>query len=239
MEEIKRGLTSKSFLFTLLASALCLAAGAEFGSVTGRLPANYHAGLVMGAMKSDLWAMGVPILSVLPWTTAFVEEVNSGYVKFYLIRTRRRTYLWGKAVCAGVLGGLGVAGGALFGLWAWMAGLSPAGGGGTPGNVGEFSKLLLNTGLTGAVCALAGALLAAWLMSNYMAYIAPFVLYYFLIMLVERYFTFLYCIYPKEWLAPTHYWGENGWGLNVFLALLCTVLLLGCVQMMERRLWDV
>ena len=239
MEEIKRGLTSKSFLFTLLASALCLAAGAKFGTVTGKLPANYHASIVMEAMKSDLWAMGVPILSVLPWTTAFVEEVNSGYVKFYMLRTRRSTYLWGKAVCAGLLGGLGVAGGALlnYGL-AWIV-FSPLEAAADQGMWGEFLKLLLNTGLVGTVCALTGAFLAAWLMSNYMAYIAPFVLYYFLIMLVERYFDFLYCIYPREWLAPSHYWGENGWGLTTFLSLLCIGLLLSCVYVMERRLWDV
>ena len=77
------------------------------------------------------------------------------------------------------------------------------------------------------------------MMSNYMAYIAPFVIYYFLIMLKERYFEGIYCIYPKEWIAPEHYWGDCNIGLTLFFMAWTLFLGIVCVRMMYRRLKDV
>ena len=51
-----------------------------------------------------------------------------------------------------------------------------------------------------------------------MAYAAPFIIYYLLIILHERYFTELYVLYPKEWLEPTQAWG--GWGAAILVVLL-------------------
>ena len=239
MEEVKRGIASKNFIGTVIAASLLLAAATKFGDWTKNLVANYHAQILLDAMKSNLMIMGMPILAVLPGTTSFVEEVNSGYAKFYLLRTKRRSYLWGKALMTGLSGGLSVAGAALLNYGIYWLMLAPRQAVSEASLWQEFLSRMMYMGLVGAICALLGAALAAWLMSNYMAYIGPFVIYFFLIMMVERYFEQWYCIYPKEWLIPSHNWGTQRWGLTVFLGLLIFMLLLICVQTMERKLWDV
>ena len=98
---------------------------------------------------------------------------------------------------------------------------------------------VMRLGAAGGLCALLGTLLAVWMMSNYMAYIAPFVIYYFLIMLKERYFDTLYCIYPKEWMNPEHFWGKGESGLFFFFLIWTLCLGVLCCRVMGRRLWDV
>ena len=61
--------------------------------------------------------------------------------------------------------------------------------------------------------------------SRYVAYGGAFVLFYMLVILYQRYFKTLYCLYPVEWYAPEHTWvlGDTG----VVLLLAGMILLIG------------
>ena len=54
---------------------------------------------------------------------------------------------------------------------------------------------------------------AALTNSRYMAYASPFVPYYLLIILRERYFPNFFVLYPKEWLNPRRQWLFGDWGV--------------------------
>ena len=52
--------------------------------------------------------------------------------------------------------------------------------------------------------------------SKYISYATPFVFYYLLVILYERYFSDLFIIYPKTWTDPTA-WPFGCWDAAIFL----------------------
>ena len=66
---------------------------------------------------------------------------------------------------------------------------------------------------SGALWSILGMTFAAMTNSRFMAYASPFVLYYVLIILHERYFPDLFVLYPKEWLNPQSKWMFGDWGV--------------------------
>lgn len=50
-----------------------------------------------------------------------------------------------------------------------------------------------------------------------MAYAAPFILYYVLIILCQRYFTWLYVLDPREWICAEKPWVGGLWGTLALL----------------------
>ena len=76
-------------------------------------------------------------------------------------------------------------------------------------------------------------------MSKYMAYASPFILYYVLIILNERYFENLYVLYPKEWLFPSDAWVMGGFGVILLLVELTAIVSLAFAITAKRRLSNV
>lgn len=173
---------------------------------------------------SVLHKMCVPVLCALPYAGAWLDEYKSGFVKLALVRSSRRGYILGKFLACGISGG----GGEVLG--AWLCGsLQRQGEEGFPCDCG---LLFLSAMLWGSV----SAVLAALSNSKYLAYGGGFVLYYFLVILAERYWQELYCLYPYEWLNPKHIWVLGDTGL-VWMLLLIIVLLGMCYWLiLERRL---
>jgi hypothetical protein len=93
--------------------------------------------------------------------------------------------------------------------------------------------------LSGAFWSLLGFTFAAFTMSKYMAYASPFIMYYVLIILHERYFGELYVFYPKEWLFPTEGWMLGNFGVILLLAELTAVVCLAFTIIAKRRLGNV
>lgn len=77
--------------------------------------------------------------------------------------------------------------------------------------------------LSGCLWAMIAAVLAAWSNNRYLAYGGSFVLYYILIILHERYFPGLYCLYPYEWFHPTHEWVFQEQGIRLLLGMLILI----------------
>lgn len=106
----------------------------------------------------------------------------------------------------------------------------------------NFAELMIRAFLfflSGCFWSLAGGILAALTMSRYMAYASPFILYYVLVILSERYFYGIYVLNPQEWINPVSDWVGGAWGAALFVTELTIAagFLYGC--MIERKLQDV
>ena len=69
-----------------------------------------------------------------------------------------------------------------------------------------------------------------------MAYASPFVLFYVLIILYERYFDKLFVLYPREWLNPSSKWMFGKIGVAVLLIEFSVLMALAFAYAAKRRL---
>ena len=115
---------------------------------------------------------------------------------------------------------MALSGGALCGLLALWLVLLPrtARTGAAEGQGAELAALLLMLLFCGALWALVGMTLSALTDSRYIAYASPFVLFYLLVILYERYYDGLFVLYPREWLDPSPRWVYGRAGVAVLLA---------------------
>jgi hypothetical protein len=75
-------------------------------------------------------------------------------------------------------------------------------------------------------------------MSKYMAYASPFIFYYVLVILSERYLKGIYVINPQEWLNPQNEWIGGTWGVALLVGELVIVLGILYAILIRRRLRD-
>ena len=87
---------------------------------------------------------------------------------------------------------------------------------------------------SGALWATVGMLFANLTGSRYMAYASPFVIFYVLIILYERYFGGMYVLYPKEWLSPSGVWHYGVPGALLVVGELTAILAL-CAGLAGKR----
>lgn len=93
--------------------------------------------------------------------------------------------------------------------------------------------------MSGFLWAITAMTLAVGSGSKYIAYGGAFVLYYFLVILNERYFPSLYCLNPHEWYAPEHIWMFGDSGVFLLICALSVCILLFYEILARRRLEDV
>ena len=70
--------------------------------------------------------------------------------------------------------------------------------------------------VNGGFWSVVGMAMSTLMESKYISYATPFVLYYLLVILYERYFSDLFIIYPKTWTDPAA-WPFGCWGAAIFL----------------------
>lgn len=248
---IRQALTGRGFAVAALGTALLLLLSSVEGIVSGfRAPGlfafGYHSALIERALAGEAMTLALPILAALPYTAAIVDDVRSGFYKAYLPRTTLARYLAGKVVACALAGGLALLAGVAL-AWALCAlvflpkELPPA----TVDALGNslryvspiWGKLLLAFA-SGAFWAVLGMLFATLTMSRYMAYASPFIVYYVLIILYERYFDFLYVLYPKEWLNPSALWDYGNAGVLLVVGELTLIAGILTALAGRRRLAD-
>lgn len=205
--DLRRALLSGRFLLAVLAELLVL---------------------WLQGPDSTLHKMCVPVLCALPYAGAWLDEYKSGFVKLALVRGSRRGYILGKYLACGLSGG----GAEALGAWLWSLLKSWQAGGEGQDPACDIGLLFLS----GVVWSCVPAVLAALSNSKYLAYGGGFVLYYFLVILAERYWPGLYCLYPYEWLAPKHVWVMGSRGLVWMLLLVVLVLGMCYWLILERSL---
>ncbi len=230
--------TSGTVLVLLLSSVQEILAGVR---AEGLLECGYHSDLVMRALSSEAMALALPILAALPYTASFVDDVKSGFIKEYLPRTTVPRYIAGKAAACAVSGGLALALGILaaYGFAALMflpMEAYPKAGESVPNYFGSLVETVLMFFASGAFWSLTGMTFAALTNSKYMAYASPFVLFYLLIILYERYFDKLFVLYPREWLNPSPRWMFGRIGVAVLLTEFSVLMALAFAFAAKRRL---
>ena len=235
--DCRRAFGGAAFLLTVFAAVLMLLAGC-FNDLyrlvfmnTGLLPAGSYRSLYQEAVSSEAMFLAAPILSTLPYTGAYLEELQNGFIKAFLPRAGFRRYISGKLIACGLSGGLSLAAGtvvffALLGLL-----LSPVEAVGTEGVFPPgFISGLLDTCAAyfcaGMLFSLFGLAVSAATESKYLAYTAPFIFCYFLVILRARYFKTLYVLDPHEWLFPSSAWPYATEGTALLMgemSLLCAL----------------
>lgn len=202
---------------------------------------GFHHTCIMNALTSDAMTLALPIIAALPFTSSFIDDIKSGFVKEYLPRTTKSGYLLGKIFGSLVSGGLSVSLGVLLGYLVAALVFSPMEAALEPGAAARpyFEELMGKALLffcSGAFWSLVGLTLATLTNSKYMAYASPFVLYYVLIILYERYFDTLYVLYPKEWTNPSAFWMWGNAGVVLLLLELSIISGLLFFHAAKRRL---
>ena len=179
--------------------------------------------LCMAGFNSDLFKISVPVIATFPYSTAWLSDYESGYIKYYVSRTGIRQYIYGKILASAIGGGLvEVAGCILYQMF--------------KGNMGEEINLQLIF-VSGMLWAVVSTTMAAWTKSRYIAYGGSFVIYYLLVILHDRYFDTLYTLYPYEWISPEGKWVFDEQGIiilivGIMLVFVCiyNLLLRRCIE---------
>ncbi len=202
-------------------------------------PAGYHETLLLQCMSSDLLLLVTPILAAIPYTSAFVDDEKSGFLKAFLPRTSVTKHVIGKELACALSGGLALVVGIFMGYALFALLLMPH-------EVlvdyyvePQIGAIAFRAGLfflQGACWALIGMLLSAMTGNIYLAYAAPFILYYVLIILQERYFRTVFMLNPKNYLTLSGAWPLNGNSAFILIAIILAILLLGFYVLAERKL---
>lgn len=188
----------------------------------GLLAYGWHQPLLQTACTSDVLLLALPILCTLPYTASYLDELRSGFIKESLPRSGFRPYIMGKLLSCVLSGGLClVVGAALFRLLALilfspLEMALPEGTTPDPWLIPMLECFILLF-VDGGFWSLVGMTMAAITGSKYMAYASPFIFYYVLVILYERYFKRLYIFNPKEWMNPLD-WTGGIWGVVILLA---------------------
>lgn len=182
----------------------------------------------------------VPIAVSLAAGGEAEEELHSRFALFGCVRTGKRRYLAGKAAGLIFSGGLMLCTAMLLmlGISVLVFGDIPVLGGTGPafsGLVGQVLASLPRGFLNGALWAMAGGFAAVVTRNRYLAYAAPFVLYYVLSVFQERYYRRFLFLNPRYWMAPVYL---NDLACILVLLALCVLTGILFIRALKRRLDD-
>lgn len=209
----------KSFWLSVMISAIGILAGIPFYNIKLPLETGSFVNYFQKGLTSQILLFLIPIASVLPMGAVYVRESGTGFLKMYITRMNRMDYIRKKTVqiYAGgfftfLLAGLVV----FLGCFLFLYPLEQKGDFPIE-EIKSALELLLRVAFVGGIMSGISGIFAAIFQNYYMAYGMPFVFYYMLIILKERYFKEMYALYPAEWLKCEKDWGTNGNGIWIFL----------------------
>lgn len=166
-------------------------------------------------IDSELYQVIVPVVCTFPYTTALLEEYDSGFIRVYLLRCKWSTYTLSKLLACMISGGIAeVAGIYIYSILGQQEKSS--------------EQIIVNYGLlfmSGMLWALVAAVLCVCTRNRYVAYGGSFVIYYVLVILCERYIPELYSLDPIEWYSFRHEWIFGKWGIVTELSGICLILM--------------
>lgn len=263
--DIKRSLNSWGFIAGIIGFAIASFFGAFDqilpvfqGQAQDGLSSGYTVQLVISSLQTETLLLVLPILAVLPCTAAFIDEHKSRFLREYLPRAGKKCYIVSKVCTTLLTGGLVLFIGAILICVVFCLLFSPfelaqqlpektaateiindTVDVSAQLNFIDFISRAFLFFLSGAFWSLIGGLFAAITMSRYMAYAFPFILFYVLIILSERYFKGFYILNPKEWLNTTGDWVGGVLGVALFLIELIVIMSFLYAFVIDRRLRDV
>ncbi len=181
---------------------------------------------VYSGYGTETFYMSVPVAAAIPYSTAWIVDYQSGFIKQYIGRTTKMAYITGKFLACGVSGG----GAILMGAWLSSFFIKES-------KQVEYQYLPIFA--AGFVFAVLAQLIATVSMSRYIAYGGGFVICYALVIVYERYARNLYMLCPYEWSNPQKEWMFGETGLVMFLIGISLVLLEGFALTVGRKLNDI
>ena len=201
---------SKAFVLSVLGTMLCVLFGA-FSDVLSiymlekpAAPLFAHRSITISALSGNAILFAAPILATIPYAGAFVDDFKSGYLKQFLPRTTVTRYILGKELACAISGfltlTLGILGGYILVSLVVMP-METFGETAVQSQLPELIGKIVLFGFAGALWAMLGMLLSTVTMNAYMAYSAPFIFYYVLIILQERYARDVFMLNPQNYLA--------------------------------------
>lgn len=165
---------------------------------------GFHNILISRALSSDVLSSFLPVLATISFSAGYLEDVKSKASCFFLVRGSYSGYLIGHwLACWGCGSGaplLGVASAWLLTtiVFAPLERVVEI-----PQELGVYViEQLILLSLCGGLWAVLGMAMSTIMESKYIAYISPFIVYYLLVILYERYFPDAWLLYPKNWLNP-------------------------------------
>lgn len=225
--DLKRMVRNRQFWLAVVLAAAGIFMGASYPKPDkdSVLTSGTFLKLAADSLKSRTVLFLLPIVSVLPCGEEYLRERQWNFLRFLIIRRGRREYCLDKMMTTAFSGVLvWVVAGFLTVLFfflfffgkeeVWSCPLQ---------TIQEFFIAFGRIGLVGSFIASLGAVCAVIGRSVYLAMGLPFVLYYILMILRERYLETFYCMDPSEWVKGECYWGTGQSGLWIFLLLLAAV----------------
>lgn len=183
---------------------------------------GFHGDFVLKALKTDTIIFCLPIVCAIPFSSSYVDDIKTGFLKLYVHRASYQGYILGKVMGCLMSGGMVI----VLGLWlAYIVStivflpmeIAPVDGAKPVRHAIELAQCCGLFFLAGGFWALFGMTMSAFMESRYIAYAAPFIFYYILIILCERYLPFLFVVYPKAWLRPGEEWCLGRWGVALVI----------------------
>ena len=219
--EMRRGICSWKFAGSIVLILLMGLAGAgesfsvaePYLQIDGSLDGLKQAGwiLLQGISQSDLFLIAVSMTAAFSYASVFYEEAENRFVLMSLSRTSYKSYIGMKVFVTAVSGGCCVICAfclqIIFCIFAAFS--SSEFFGEFMGYLGQHMLFSLVqwvglAALSGAFWAVTGGISAVVMKSRYMAYMAPFILYYILSEFQSRYYPELYFLSPKEWVVSKY-----------------------------------
>lgn len=201
------------------------------------LEAGFHLQLMGKMLSSPTMMLAVPVTAVIPSSARFTESLHSGFVRQSLPRSSYLRYTLGQVLACGLSGGIVmILGAGMCFILALLVFLPMEMAGAVP--IQEGIVLLKTVGLfflSGALWSLVGLWLSLATDSQYMAYAAPFILFYLLIILKERYFPSWFMFFPHDWLAASELWPLGMGGAALWVGEWILIVGVMCFMVGERR----
>lgn len=179
--EMKRMLTSKSFLAAWLIACVSLVLGQTYPSLKKPLSCGTFISLLDSSMKGQIVSFALPVAAVLPWSDSFLQEYRSGFLKAALPRTSRIQYVEGKVFSILMSGFLVWILAVLTVLFVNFVIFYPLEikGDFQKDQLAEFLMKALRMSILGSILSILGGICGTLWESAYMAYGIPFISYYF------------------------------------------------------------
>lgn len=242
--EFKRGFFSLSFLFSVILIALAGLSGIGNLIATART-IDYVKGsirfieITYQALYSEFFIFIVPIACTLGLSSSFLEDLESGLIPYYLLRTTSVKYRWSKMINCAIVGALSVAMAILVIISVCFL-ICPL-------NTTEIVHLNLVSKsyyfyllyriscllLNGSFYALLGGVVSAFSVSRYMAYASPFIFYYVLSTLFDAYLSNQRVFNPRGWMMAGV---SSGVTIAAVLISVNVIAALGFLYIMEKRM---
>ena len=238
---MKELLREKGFWVAVAVVFLGMAAGFPFSQIEIPLNSGSFLKFYETALKEQIMLFSIPIAAVLPPGASYVKESSSGFLKLYMVRTNRMDYVRKKTIW--IYGGgflpffLAGALGLLF-CFLFLYPLELKGSISRE-EIWKVLEILLRISFTGGIFAELSGIFAAAFRNYYMAYGLPFVIYYMMIILKERYLPKLYALYPGEWIVCKENWGAKGNGIWVFFLVFSLAVMLVHSLLLYWRLQEI